>query len=78
VGFLGGRYSEKEVIDFGGIPDSLAIGARSGERVKAQPNCDATQLEHAQLQAKARDPSNFSCTNVLPKFTLDVFFLILK
>jgi hypothetical protein len=70
--FLGGRYSEKEVINFGSILDSSTIGVRSSEQIKAQPNCDATQLERAQLQAKARDPSNFLGTKVLPKFTLDV------
>jgi hypothetical protein len=75
--FLGGRYSEKEVIDFGGIPDSSAIGMRSSERIKARPNCDATQLEHAKLQAKARDPSNlyFLQTYFLSHCTRLLYFL---
>jgi hypothetical protein len=42
--FLGGRYSKQKVIDYGGIPEATVLGVRTSERIKAQPNADATQL----------------------------------
>jgi hypothetical protein len=35
------------VVAFGGIPDPTVMAPRSNERVRAQPNADATQLERA-------------------------------
>jgi hypothetical protein len=46
--FLGGRYSREEVIKFGGISEQVAKSVRSSERIRAQPNADATQMERAQ------------------------------
>jgi hypothetical protein len=64
--FLGGRYSQEDVIAFGGVPLG---GIRSSERIKAQPNADATQLERAQKIAQNRDAgtdfiSRFSLTSI--------------
>jgi hypothetical protein len=56
--FLGGVYSVKEVVAFGGIEDASAHGIRSSECIRAQPNADLSQLERAQQQASARDPSH--------------------
>ncbi|KAM0918591.1 hypothetical protein ACQ4PT_008746 [Festuca glaucescens] len=60
--YLGGRYSKKEIIAYGGIPEPLAAGVRSSERIRAQPNADATQLERAQhvLSSKAPGTSSHS------------------
>jgi hypothetical protein len=71
--FLGGRYSEKEVISFGGISEDSQRGVRSSNRIRDQPNADATQMERAQQQASARDPSSFSGKKHLNKFTLASF-----
>jgi hypothetical protein len=71
--FLGGRYSEKEVIYFGGISEGSQRGVRSSNRIRDQPNVDATQMERAQQQASARDPSSFSGKKNLNKFTLASF-----
>jgi hypothetical protein len=49
--FFGGRYSKEEVIKFGGISENVAKGMRSSDRIRAQPNADATQIERAQERA---------------------------
>jgi hypothetical protein len=71
--FLGGRYSEKEVISFGGISEGSQRGVRSSNRIRDQPNANATRMERAQQQASARDPSSFSGKRHLNKFTLAYF-----
>jgi hypothetical protein len=71
--FLGGVYSVKEVVAFGGIEDASARGIQSSERIRAQPNADLSQLERAQQQASARDPSHYSGTKISPHFTIDSF-----
>jgi hypothetical protein len=71
--FLGGVYSVKEVVAFGGIEDASARGIRSSERIRAQPNADLSQLERAQQQASARDPSHYSGTKISPHFTIASF-----
>jgi hypothetical protein len=71
--FLGGRYSEKEVISFGGISEGSQRGIRSSNQIRDQFNADATQMEHAQQKASARDPSSFSGKKHLNKFTLASF-----
>jgi hypothetical protein len=53
--FLGGRYSQKEVIAYGGISEGGIFGVRTSERVRAQPNADETQLKRAQLIAQAKE-----------------------
>lgn len=58
--FLGGRYSKQKVIDYGGIPEATVLGVRTSERIKAQPNADATQLERAQQNAQAREDILYS------------------
>jgi hypothetical protein len=68
--FLGGRYSREEVIKFGGISEQVAKSVRSSERIRAQPNADATQMERAQERAILRDFGNLKGTNLIPQFTL--------
>jgi hypothetical protein len=68
--FLGGRYSGEEVIKYGGISEQVAKSVRSSERIRAQPNADATQMEHAQERAILRDFGNLKGTNLIPQFTL--------
>jgi hypothetical protein len=55
--FLGGKYFVNDVIAFGGISEVEARGIRSSNRIRDQPNADFTQMERAQQQASARDPS---------------------
>jgi hypothetical protein len=71
--FLGGRYSEKDVISYGGISEKSQLGVRSSNRIRAQPNADSSIMERAQQQASARDPSSFSGTKHLNKFSLSSF-----
>jgi hypothetical protein len=47
--------SREEIISFGGINESAAVGLRSSGRLRAQPNADASQLERAMLIAQRRD-----------------------
>jgi hypothetical protein len=61
------------VISFGGISEGSQRGVRSSNRIRDQPNADATQMERAQQQASARDPSSFSGKKHLNKFTLASF-----
>ena len=68
--FLGGRYSKEEVIKFGGIAEASAIGTRSSDRLKAQPNEDAKVMERAQLLAYARDPGGNAGTFISPKLSI--------
>jgi hypothetical protein len=42
-----GSFSREEVVAFGGIQDPSVTAPRSSDRVRAQPNADATQLERA-------------------------------
>jgi hypothetical protein len=44
-----------EVINFGGIQPSSAMGLRSSNRLRAQPNADDTQMERAMMIAQKRD-----------------------
>jgi hypothetical protein len=71
--FLGVRYSKEEGIVYGGISKAVGMGLRSSERIRAQPNSDASQLECARLQAQAKDPSDYLGTKALPNFTLASF-----
>ncbi|KAM0914097.1 hypothetical protein ACQ4PT_011786 [Festuca glaucescens] len=45
--FLGGRYTQTDLIAFGGIPEPKVVGVRSSPRICLQPNSDVTQLERA-------------------------------
>ncbi|KAM0837823.1 hypothetical protein ACQ4PT_061373 [Festuca glaucescens] len=58
--FLGGRLSNDEVVDFGGISPPVK-GARSSGRIRLQENADDTQMERAQKLAKAKDVASSSC-----------------
>jgi hypothetical protein len=68
--FLGGRYSQKEVIAYGGISEGGIFGVRTSERVRAQPNADETQLKRAQLIAQAKEDILYSGTIIPSKFTI--------
>jgi hypothetical protein len=68
--FLGGRYSKEEVIKYGGISENVAKGMRSSDRIWAQPNAHATQMERAQERAALMDFGNLKGTNLIPHFTL--------
>jgi hypothetical protein len=67
--FLGGRYSNEELISFGGIPNSNA-SIRSSERIRAQYNADDTQMERAMHLAEAKNFGSFQGTNAHSKFFL--------
>jgi hypothetical protein len=67
--FLGGRYSNEELISFGGIPNSNA-SIRSSERIRAQYNADDTQMEWAMHLAEAKNIGSFQGTNAHSKFFL--------
>jgi hypothetical protein len=68
--FLGGRYSTDDVIKFGGISEKSAVGVRSSDRIRAQPNADVSQLERAQERAQIRDYGISSGTKLISKFNL--------
>jgi hypothetical protein len=51
--FLGGRLLQAEVIAYGGISTNAALGVWSSERIRTQPNADATRLERAKQVAQA-------------------------
>jgi hypothetical protein len=55
------------VLAFGGVP---AAGIRSSERIKKQPNAEATQLARAQGLAMQRDQALDSGNSSVSKFTL--------
>jgi hypothetical protein len=71
--FLGGRFSEKEVIAYGGISKESQLKVRASNRIRAQPNADTSQMDRAQQQASARDPSFYSGTKHLNNFTFTSF-----
>jgi hypothetical protein len=68
--FLGGRYSTDDVIKFGGISKKSAVGVRSSDCIRAQPNADVSQLERAQERAQIRDYGISSGTKLISKFNL--------
>ncbi|KAK1613558.1 hypothetical protein QYE76_019075 [Lolium multiflorum] len=49
------KPSMEEVISFGGISRGSDMGIRSSDRIRAQPNADATQMERAMDLAQRRD-----------------------
>jgi hypothetical protein len=48
------RYTQEQVIAFGGIQEEKMRGVRSSGRLRAQPNFDVTQLERAMTLAEKR------------------------
>lgn len=58
--------SREETIAFGGIPEVIVAGIRSSERIRAQPNADAPQMERAMERAHSR---NMSGAAITPKFS---------
>jgi hypothetical protein len=71
--FLGGRYSQADIIAFGGIAMETAAEVRSSDRIRAQPNADDTQLERAQRLAQAKDHATSPGTNFINKYSLKYF-----
>ncbi|KAM0898528.1 hypothetical protein ACQ4PT_021859 [Festuca glaucescens] len=67
--FLGGRYSEADLIAYGGIPELKSSRVRSSSRIHDQPNSDATQLARAQQRVQARDINITRGNSSSPKFT---------
>jgi hypothetical protein len=59
--FLGGCYSQTDIIAFGGIPVS---GTRSSERIKVQPHAAAPHFEQAHWIAQDMDRSTIAATNL--------------
>jgi hypothetical protein len=53
--FLPTKPSREDVIAFGGIQDPAKTAPRSSERVRAQPNADASQLERATTLAQHKN-----------------------
>ena len=52
------RSSRQEIVDFGGINDPEVSKLRSSDRIRAQPNADASAMERAMLLAQRHgDPS---------------------
>jgi hypothetical protein len=51
--------SYEEIVAFGGIKNTDASGVRSSERIRAQPNSHATQMERAMLMAQRRDDNAY-------------------
>jgi hypothetical protein len=58
------------VIKFRGISEKSAIGVRSSDHIRAQPNTDVSQLERAQERAQIRDYVISSGTKLISKFNL--------
>jgi hypothetical protein len=54
----------EEVVAFGGIPNPLMSEVRSSERIRAQPNADATQLQRAMQSAQRRHAYGTPGTNI--------------
>jgi hypothetical protein len=67
--FLGGRYSNEELISFGGIPNENA-SIRSSERMRAQYNADDTKMDRAMHLAEAKNIGSFQGTNAHSNFFL--------
>ncbi|KAM0847605.1 hypothetical protein ACQ4PT_054888 [Festuca glaucescens] len=57
--FLGGRFSMKDVVKFGGIPPP-SKDLQSSERISHQHNADATQMARAQQLAQAKNSAPLS------------------
>jgi hypothetical protein len=53
--FLPTKPSREDVIAFGGIQDPAKTAPRSSERVRAQPNADASQMERATTLAQHKN-----------------------
>ncbi|KAM0861144.1 hypothetical protein ACQ4PT_046077 [Festuca glaucescens] len=69
-GWPASSFEWEEVIAFGGIPESAVLGVGTSERIKAQPNADATQLERAQSHAQARDDILYSGNKISSQITI--------
>jgi hypothetical protein len=62
-----------EVINFGEIQPSSAMGMRSSDRLRAQPNADATQMERAMMIAQKRDDFQTQGTQTATTFSFSKF-----
>jgi hypothetical protein len=65
--------SQAVVITFGGIQAPEVQGVRSSERIHAQPNADAIQLERAQQLAQSKDDISPAGNNFISKFSFNSF-----
>ena len=70
-GGLDGEAIRRKVVEFGGIQDGASLGVRSSDRIRAQPNADATQLERATAWVQRRDLTQG--TNLNPLFSIMSF-----
>jgi hypothetical protein len=71
-----GKTTRQEVIDYGGIKEPSMMTPRSSERIRAQANADATQLERAVALAQKRDDAYISGTCEKLKSRLSFFIFI--
>jgi hypothetical protein len=64
--FLGGRYSEQALINFGGIPEANS-NVRSSERIQSQFNADDTQMDRAMHRAELKNIGSYQGTDANSK-----------
>jgi hypothetical protein len=62
-----GHISNARLIEFGGIPE---FAGRSSERIRAQPNADATQMERAIMIAQRRNDFMQQGTSSCPPISI--------
>jgi hypothetical protein len=67
--FLGGRYSEQALINFGGIPEVNST-VRSSERIRSQSNADDTQMDRAMHRAELKNIGSYQGTGAHSKYFL--------
>jgi hypothetical protein len=68
-------HSREDIVAFGGIQDPTVMAPRSSDRVRAQPNADATQLERAVLLANKKNALDMSDTKSKSKSMLSILSL---
>jgi hypothetical protein len=67
------KPSMEEVISFGGISRCSDMGMRSSDRIRRQPNADATQMERAMDLAQRRDDTSGQGKNLNCKLSFASF-----
>jgi hypothetical protein len=68
--FLGGRYFEQALINFGGIPE-MNSSVRSSERIRSQSNADDTQMDRAMHRAELKNIGSYQGTGAHSNFFLN-------
>jgi hypothetical protein len=71
--FLGGRYSEQALINFGGIPEVNSI-VRSSKRIRSQFNADDTQMDRAMHRAELKNIGSYQGTDAHSKKNSAFYF----